>query len=87
MKNKIKDVVIREFFSLIFILLLGALFMFDPSGSKKFSYPLAMRPEWREKFRIVGQFIFYGGYPLRLLIIFYKWIKKTKSKYTSLKIW
>ena len=79
MKNKIKGIVIREFFSLIFILLLGALFMFDPSESKNFSYPLAMRPEWREKFQVVGQFIFYGGYPLRLLIIFYLWVKKHRK--------
>jgi len=56
--------------------------MFDPSGSKKISYPPARRPEWREKFQVRGQIIFHGGYPLRLLIIFYLWIKKQKNKYT-----
>lgn len=69
------NIILHEIPVLIFILLLGALFIYDPSGSKNFSYPLAMKPEWQERFRIVGWGIIYGGYPLRITVKLIKWLK------------
>ena len=76
MSKKISNILIHEIITLIFILLLGALFIYDPSGTKNFSYPLAMRPEWKERFEILGWGIVYGGYPLRVIIKLTKWLKK-----------
>ncbi|MEA1910574.1 MAG: hypothetical protein U9N32_02735 [Spirochaetota bacterium] len=75
MCKNFKNIFFKELLALIFILLLGALFIYDPSGSKNFSYPLAMRPEWRERFRIIGWGIVYGGYPLRVIIKIIIWLK------------
>jgi len=68
MSKTVKNIIIREIIALIFILLLGTLFIYDPSGTKNFNYPLAMRPEWKERFRILGWGIVYGGYPLRVIV-------------------
>ncbi len=68
MSKNITNIIIHELIVLIFILLIGALFIYDPSGTKNFSYPLAMRPEWRERFQFLGWGIVYGGYPLRVII-------------------
>ncbi|RKX86988.1 MAG: hypothetical protein DRP58_03740 [Spirochaetes bacterium] len=76
MSKNINNIVITEIIVLIFILLLGALFIYDPSGTKNFSYPLAMRPEWRERFQILGWGILFGGYPIRVFIKLIIWMKK-----------
>ena len=70
MSKLVKFIIFREIIALIFILLLGALFIYDPTSSKDFNYPLAMRPEWKERFRILGWGIVYGGYPLRVIVKF-----------------
>jgi hypothetical protein len=70
---------VRELFALIFILLLGALFIYDPTGTKNFNYPLAMRPEWRERFQLLGWAIVYGGYPVRVAVKLFLWSKKQKK--------
>lgn len=67
---------LHELIVLIFILLIGALFIYDPSGTKNFNYPLAMRPEWRERFQILGWGIVYGGYPVRVIVKLLIRIKK-----------
>ena len=76
MSKKVKYIIRQEFTSLIFILLLGALFIYDPSRTKNFSYPLAIQPEWRERFQILGWVIVYGGYPLRVVVKLFIWMKK-----------
>lgn len=76
MSKKVRIILIRELLALIFILLLGALFIYDPSGSKNFSYPLAMRPEWQERFQVLGWIIVYGGYPVRVAVKLFLWAKK-----------
>ncbi|MDA3939970.1 MAG: hypothetical protein PF693_11805 [Spirochaetia bacterium] len=76
MDKNIKTTIRQELTALIFILLLGALFIYDPSGTKNFSYPLAMRPEWRERFQILGWGIVYGGYPVRVVVKLFIWMKK-----------
>ena len=68
MSKTVKKIIFSELTALILILLLGFLFIYDPSGSKNFNYPLAMRPEWKERFRILGWGIVYGGYPLRVIV-------------------
>jgi len=68
MSKNISKTITHEIIALIFILLLGTLFIYDPSGTKNFNYPLAMRPEWKERFRILGWGIVYGGYPLRVIV-------------------
>lgn len=79
MSNKVKIILIRELLALIFILLLGALFIYDASGSKNFSYPLQMRPEWKERFATLGWFLVYGGYPIRVAVKLFLWPKKQKK--------
>ena len=79
MSEKVKNILVRELLALIFILLLGALFIYDPSGSKNFSYPLQMRPEWKERFTILGWIIVYGGYPVRAVVKLYLWAKNQKK--------
>jgi hypothetical protein len=76
MSKTVKKIISGELLALIFILLLGFLFIYDPSGTKNFNYPLAMRPEWKERFEILGWGIVYGGYPLRITIKLIKWVKK-----------
>ncbi len=76
MSEKVKNILIRELLALIFILLLGALFIYDPSGSKNFSYPLQIRPEWKERFAIMGWIIVYGGYPVRVAVKLFLRAKK-----------
>lgn len=76
MSKNVRNIVAKELFALTFILLLGALFIYDPTGTKKFSYPLAMRPEWRERFQILGWAIVYGGYPIRAAVKLFLWVKK-----------
>lgn len=73
MSKKLTNIFTQELIALIFILLIGAIFIYDPSGSKGFSYPLAMKPEWRERFSIIGWIIVFGGYPIRVAVkIFHK---------------
>ena len=79
MSKNIRNIVIRELFALVFILLLGALFIYDPTETKNFSYPLAMRPEWRERFQVLGWMIVYGGYPVRVAVKIFLWTKKQKK--------
>ena len=79
MSKYVKNIFVRELLALIFILLLGALFVYDPSGTKSFSYPLAMRPEWRERFQVLGWGIVYGGYPVRVAVKLFLWAKKQKK--------
>ncbi len=79
MSKNIRNIAAGELFVLIFILLLGALFIYDPSGSKNFSYPLQMRPEWKERFAILGWAIVYGGYPVRTAVKLFLWAKKQKK--------
>ncbi|MCK5672294.1 MAG: hypothetical protein KAH95_02900 [Spirochaetales bacterium] len=79
MSKKVRNILIHELFFLIIILLLGALFIYDPAGSKSFSYPLQMRPEWKERFAILGWFIVYGGYPVRITVKIFLWTKNQKK--------
>ncbi len=79
MSNKVRNIIAGELFALILILLLGALFIYDPSGIKNFNYPLAMRPEWRERFQVLGWAIVYGGYPVRVAVKLFLWSKKQKK--------
>ena len=79
MSEKVKKVLIRELSTLIFILLLGALFIYDPTGSKNFSYPLAMRPEWRERFQVLGWAMVYGGYPVVAAVRLFRWAGRGKK--------
>lgn len=76
MNSKVHHILINELVALGFILLLGALFIYDPEGTKSFNYPLQMRPEWKERFTILGWFIVYGGYPSRVVVKLLFWIKK-----------
>ena len=76
MSKTVKKIIPSEIIAFVFILLLGALLIYDPSGTKNFNYPLAMRPEWQERFRIFGWGIVYGGYPLRVIIKLIIWLKR-----------
>lgn len=76
MSKNVRNIVAKELFALTFILLLGALFIFDPTDTKSFNYPLAMRPEWRERFQVLGWAIVYGGYPVRAAVKLFLWVKK-----------
>jgi hypothetical protein len=79
MSEKVINIFIRELLTLIFILLLGALFIYDPASTKNFSYPLQMRPEWKERFEILGWIIVLGGYPVRAAIKIFHWVKRQKK--------
>jgi hypothetical protein len=76
MSKKINNILIKEFFALIFILIIGAIFIYDPSNSKNFTYPLQMKPEWKDRFEVLGWIIVYGGYPARTAIKLFFWAKK-----------